>query len=237
MEDVPGTLQVRALGAWVQRSPDPKRTVVFGRSRDDVHLVVGGDDLRVSRRQGVLSYRDGRWWISNVGRPPIRMADRLLFTDEEPVPLPTCFTPLVVQGSPGREHLVEVHVSDGACGRPARAGPAHARPDALAAVPGGAGRADRPRPALPLPGPPPATADVAGHRRAARRAAAGPAVAPAPGRVRVGLRGAGDAGSASGGARRTLPTTTSAPADRTSSRGGGPGRGGNPLPWPAARST
>ena len=121
MEDVPGTLQVRALGAWVQRSPDPKRTVVFGRSRDDVHLVVGGDDLRVSRRQGVLSYRDGRWWISNVGRPPIRMADRLLFTDEEPVPLPTCFTPLVVQGSPGREHLVEVHVSDGACGH--RPGP------------------------------------------------------------------------------------------------------------------
>ena len=26
----------------------------------------------------MLSYRDGRWWISNVGRPPIRMADRLL---------------------------------------------------------------------------------------------------------------------------------------------------------------
>ena len=96
-----GTLQVRALGAWVQRSPDPRRTVVFGRSLDDVHLVVGGDGLRVSRRQGVLSYRAGCWWISNVGRPPIRMADRLLFTDEEPVPLPTCFTPLGCLGARG----------------------------------------------------------------------------------------------------------------------------------------
>jgi hypothetical protein len=117
----PGTLYVRALGASVQRSAAPGRTVVFGRNLDEVHLVVGGDDLRVSRRQGLIDYRDGRWWVSNLGRPPIRMADRLLFTDEEPVPLPTCFTPLVVQGSPGREHLVEVHVSDGMCGH--RPGP------------------------------------------------------------------------------------------------------------------
>ena len=116
----PGTLQVRALGAAVQRPPRPGRTVAFGRNPDEVHLVVGSDDPRVSRRQGVIDYRDGRWWLSNVGKPPIRMADRVLFTDE-PVPLPTGFTPLVVQGSPGREHLVEVHVSDGAGAR--RPGP------------------------------------------------------------------------------------------------------------------
>ena len=132
------------------------RIVVFGRSLDDVHLVVGGDDLRVSRRQGVLSYRDGRWWISNVGRPPIRMADRLPFTDEEPLALPSCFTPLVVQGSPGREHLVEVHMSDGACGhRPGSDQPTRATtPWPLS--PEERMRADRPRPALPIPGAAPA---------------------------------------------------------------------------------
>jgi hypothetical protein len=117
----PGTLHVRALGASAQRSPHPRRTVVFGRNPDEVHLLVGDDDPRVSRRQGVIGYRDGRWWVSNVGRPPIRVADRLLFTDEEPVPLPPCFTPLVVHGSPGREHLLEVHVSGENCGH--RPGP------------------------------------------------------------------------------------------------------------------
>jgi hypothetical protein len=107
---------MRALGTSVQRSPHEGRTVVFGRSPEDVHLEVGGDDVRISRRHGALTYRDGRWWLRNLGRLPIRMADRLLFLDEEPVPLPTGFTPLVVHGSPGREHLVEVYVSDGAGG-------------------------------------------------------------------------------------------------------------------------
>jgi hypothetical protein len=129
MEDVRDMLRVRALGAYLERSPRPGRTVVFGRNEDDVQLVVGGDDLRVSRRHGILTYRDGRWWVRNLGRLPIQMADkRLLFQDEEPVPLPTCFTPLVVQGSPGREHLVEVHVSDGACGHRPWADEATRRP-------------------------------------------------------------------------------------------------------------
>lgn len=114
MEDAPGMLRVRALGVSVQRGPHEGRTVVFGRNADDVHLVVGSDDPRVSRRHGALTYQDGRWWVRNLGRLPIRMADHLLFVDEEPVPLPTGFTPLLVHGSPGREHLVEVHVSDGA---------------------------------------------------------------------------------------------------------------------------
>jgi FHA domain len=115
-QDTPGVVRLRALGACVQRSPHEGRTVVFGRNPEDVHLTVGGDDPRVSRRHGALTYRDGRWWVRALGRLPIRMGDRLLFVDEEPVPLPTGFTPLVVHGSPGREHLVEVYVSDGAGG-------------------------------------------------------------------------------------------------------------------------
>ena len=116
MEDAPGTLRMRALGASVQRSPHEGRTVVFGRNEDEVHLEVGRDDPRVSRRHGVLTYGDGRWWLRNLGRLPIRVADHLLFGDQEPVPLPCGFTALVVHGSPGREHLVEVFVSDGTGG-------------------------------------------------------------------------------------------------------------------------
>jgi hypothetical protein len=104
---------MRALGSLVQRSPHEGRTVVFGRNEDEVHLEVGGDDPRVSRRHGALTYGDGRWLLSNLGRLPIRVADRLLFPGEEPVPLPLGYTPLVVHGSPGREHLVEVYVADG----------------------------------------------------------------------------------------------------------------------------
>jgi hypothetical protein len=52
MGDAPGMLRVDALGAHVERKPHPDRTVVFGRNPDEVHLLVGGDDPRVSRRQG-----------------------------------------------------------------------------------------------------------------------------------------------------------------------------------------
>lgn len=117
MEDAPGMLRVRALGTQLQRTPHTGRTVAFGRNEDEVQLVVGGDDPWVSRRQGVLTWSDGRWWVRNVGKLPIRIGDQLLFTDEEPVPLSTGFTPLFVHGTPGREHLVEVFVSDGAQGR------------------------------------------------------------------------------------------------------------------------
>ena len=109
-------LRVRALGAYLERSPGrvalscsaATRTTCNSWSVATTCGSAAGTDL---------PYQDGRWWVRNLGPLPIQMADnRLLFTDEEPVPLPTCFTPLVVQGSPGREHLIEVHVSDGACG-------------------------------------------------------------------------------------------------------------------------
>lgn len=106
--------------------PGAGREVLFGRNRPEVHVCLGEDDPQVSRHQGTLTHRDGHWWVSNTGRLPIRCpAGRLLFRDEEPLPLDTGYTPLFAGGSRGREHLLEVYVTDAEGGhRPPRHGDA-----------------------------------------------------------------------------------------------------------------
>lgn len=122
----PGSLFVLATGGGIEVRPRDGRSVVFGRNRDEVHVCVGADDRRISRRQGTLERRDGYWWVSNTGRQPIRVpGSRLLFSGEEPVPLADGYSPLFLRGSPGREHLLEVFVT----------GPDGARPTARHADP------------------------------------------------------------------------------------------------------
>ncbi|ARQ69731.1 hypothetical protein [Streptomyces marincola] len=107
-----GTIHLRSLGGDFRLRPGEGREIVFGRNRDDVHVCVGEDDGRVSRRQGVVLHRAERWWLRNTGRLPLRLpGSLLLFTDEEPVPLGEGYTPLFVRGSSGREHLLELFVS------------------------------------------------------------------------------------------------------------------------------
>jgi hypothetical protein len=54
-----------------------------------------------------------------TGRLPLRLpGSRMLFPDEEPVPLGEGYTPLLVQGSSGREHLLELYVTGPAGKRP-----------------------------------------------------------------------------------------------------------------------
>lgn len=70
----------------------------------------------MSRQHGLLTHHRGRWRVSNTGRLPLRLPGaRKLFPDDEPVPLPLGYTPLFVQGTRGREHLLELYVtgSDG----------------------------------------------------------------------------------------------------------------------------
>jgi len=75
-------------------------------------VCLGEDDARVSRQHGTLHHDQGRWWLANTGQLPMRLpAARLLFRDEEPVPLDEGYTPLFVRGSSRREHLLEVHVT------------------------------------------------------------------------------------------------------------------------------
>jgi hypothetical protein len=118
---VPGTVFALALTGGMRLGPGAGREVLFGRNRPAVHVCLGEDDPLVSRHQGTLTHRGGRWWISNHGRLPIRLArGRLLFTGEEPLPVDTGYTALFVRGSRHREHLLEVYVTgqDGAAPTP-----------------------------------------------------------------------------------------------------------------------
>ncbi|WP_240812726.1 FHA domain-containing protein [Streptomyces sp. DASNCL29] len=115
---VPGTAFALALTGGMTLGPGDGRELLFGRNRPEVHICVGEDDPQVSRCQGRLTHRHGRWWVANNGRLPLRFPSRLLFTGEEPLPLGTGYTPLFVRGSRDREHLLEVFVSGPETERP-----------------------------------------------------------------------------------------------------------------------
>lgn len=110
-DHAPGSIIVQSLAGRVAFAAREGRTVLFGRSDLDAHIRIGADDPRVSREQGVLTYRQGRWWATNLGRMPMRLpGSRMLFADEDPVPLDEGYTQMFVYGSPRREHLLEVYV-------------------------------------------------------------------------------------------------------------------------------
>ncbi|ONI70858.1 hypothetical protein ALI144C_50655 [Actinosynnema sp. ALI-1.44] len=108
----PGTIYALAIAGGIVFGPREGRTILFGRNRPEVHVCIGEDDRRVSRQHGQLTHQANQWWVSNTGRLPIRLPNsRLLFTDEEPIPLVAGYTPLFVRGSSGREHLLELYVT------------------------------------------------------------------------------------------------------------------------------
>ncbi len=103
-----GTIIAKSVEGGITVGPKPGRTVLFGRNLDEVHVCIGADDRRVSRRHGELRCDGERWWLHNIGRAPIRLPDRRLFPAEEPVPLAEGYTPVFLPGT--REHLLEVYV-------------------------------------------------------------------------------------------------------------------------------
>lgn len=108
----PGTLFALSVAGGITLGPKQDRSMLFGRGRPDVHVCVGEDDRRVSRQHGTLTFRDRWWWVDNIGRLPLRLpGSRLLFPGEEPVPLTEGYTPLFLQGSANREHLLELYVA------------------------------------------------------------------------------------------------------------------------------
>lgn len=114
------TVFVLSVAGGISVGPKEGRTLVFGRNRPEVHVCIGEDDPRVSREHGRLVHRAGAWWIENTGRLPLRLpGGRLLFAEEEPVPLDEGYTPVFVRGSNDREHLLEVFVTGPDGGRPA----------------------------------------------------------------------------------------------------------------------
>lgn len=109
---VPGSVHALALGGGYTVGPREGRTVYFGRNRPLVHVCVGEDDQQVSRRHGELVHRQGRWWLRNAGRRPIRLPrSQWLFAEEGPIPLTEGYTPLHLPGSRDREHLLEIYVT------------------------------------------------------------------------------------------------------------------------------
>lgn len=116
----PGTIFTLTLAGGIALGSGEGRMLVFGRNRPDVHVCLGEDDVRISRRHGTLTHYQRRWWLDNQGKVPIRLPDaRLLFENEDPVPLDVGYTPLFVRGSNSREHLLEVYVTGADGQRPA----------------------------------------------------------------------------------------------------------------------
>jgi hypothetical protein len=109
---VAGTVSMLSPGGGVRFGPKEGREIIFGRNRPLVHVCIGEDDLRISRHHGTVRRTGDRWWISNEGTQPIRVADSyLLYRGEDPIPLDTGYTPLLIRGSERREHLLEVFVT------------------------------------------------------------------------------------------------------------------------------
>ena len=107
----PGTVFVHAVGDAVTMPPKEGRELIFGRNRPEVHLCIGEDDLTVSRKHGTLTNAEGHWWLRNTGILAIRIGEsRLLTAHDEAVPLAEGYTSLVIEGSRGRLHLIEVLV-------------------------------------------------------------------------------------------------------------------------------
>ena len=108
----PGTLYALSVAGGITMTAREGRTVLFGRNKPDVHVCVGADDQRVSRQHGLLIWQADNWWVSNTGQLPIRLpGSRMLFRDEDALPLATGYTPVFIRGARGREHLLELYVA------------------------------------------------------------------------------------------------------------------------------
>jgi hypothetical protein len=92
--------------------PPCRYTLLFGRDREDVHVPVGVDDPAVSRRHGVFTCPGpgSGWWLRNSGNLPIELPDGALLLAGHWRAVAPGYTPLVINSSRQRSHLVEVRI-------------------------------------------------------------------------------------------------------------------------------
>ncbi|WP_033287866.1 hypothetical protein [Amycolatopsis jejuensis] len=108
----PGALFVRGLAGTASVLPAEYARVAFGRAPGPDGVVVGADDPRVSREHGALTHRHGHWLLTANGHTPIEFSrTRLLHAGDEPEALPPGYTTLLIAGSGGRKHPLEVYVN------------------------------------------------------------------------------------------------------------------------------
>ena len=108
----PGTLFVLGDQGGVRVAPRTRFQVLFGRNEPDVHVCVGADDPGVSRRHGLLAWEAEGWSVRNTGAVPIRFPGSRLLLSGQAAPIGASYTPLFIRTEPGREHLLELRVSD-----------------------------------------------------------------------------------------------------------------------------
>lgn len=108
----PGTLYALGHRGGISVTPTARFTVIFGRNEPEVHVCVGEDDRRVSRRQGLLQSDGKRWTLRNIGHVAIRFPGSQLLLSGHEEPLPVAYTPLFIRTEPGREHLLEVRIAE-----------------------------------------------------------------------------------------------------------------------------
>jgi hypothetical protein len=77
-------------------------------------VPVGVDDPTVSRRHGVFTCTgaEGRWWLTNTGLLPIELPNGALMLKGHRRVIEPGYTPLVINSSKERSHLVEVRLVD-----------------------------------------------------------------------------------------------------------------------------
>lgn len=107
---LPGTLFVLGSNGGMRVAPDAGFTLLFGRNEPEVHVGVGTDDTRVSRRQGLIFREPSRWVLHNIGRLPILLPGSRLVLGGDQADLPSGYTPLFVVSARHR-HLLEVRVT------------------------------------------------------------------------------------------------------------------------------
>jgi hypothetical protein len=92
--------------------PPCRFTLLFGRNREDVHVPLGVDDPAVSRYHGEFTCAgpgEG-WWLKNTGDLPIELpGDALLLTGQSRAVEPG-YTPLTINRTGQRPHLLEVRL-------------------------------------------------------------------------------------------------------------------------------
>ncbi|THV36979.1 FHA domain-containing protein [Glycomyces buryatensis] len=121
-ESEPGTIYVLSVSGGVRFRPKEGRFVCFGRNRPEVHVCLGEDDRRVSRTHGQVTRRGDHWWLANTGHAALQLpSSRMLFSEDEPLPLGLGYTPVFLRGTAHRRHLLELYVAgeDGRLPRPA----------------------------------------------------------------------------------------------------------------------
>ena len=107
----PGSIFVYSAGGGFAAPPLERLQVRFGRHADEVEVCIGSDAAQISRQHGRIVRAGRDWWLHNDGRMPIRVPNTAnLLLPGRHMALAKGYSPLFIDGSAERQHLLEVRV-------------------------------------------------------------------------------------------------------------------------------